>query len=40
MNKIYANPALDNKILKDFIEKTLEPQVKKELDADIVENMV
>lgn len=33
---MYAELALDNKILKDVIEKTLEPEVKKELTDEIV----
>ena len=31
LKQMYADLALDNKILKDVIEKTLEPEVKKRL---------
>ena len=34
---VNANLALDNRILRDVIEKTLEPEIKKELANDIVE---
>ena len=36
LKQMYAELALDNKILKDVIEKTLEPEVKKELADEIV----
>ena len=36
LKQMYAELALDNKILKDVIEKTLEPEVKKELADEIL----
>ena len=38
LKQMYAGLALDNRILRDVIEKkTLEPEIKKELANDIVE---
>lgn len=34
---MYADLALDNRILRDVIEKTLEPEIKKQIVVEIVE---
>ena len=37
LKQMYADLALDNRILKEVIEKTLEPEIKKDLANGIVE---
>ena len=37
LKQMYADLALDNRILRDVIEKTLEPEVKKQIAVEIVE---
>ena len=37
LKQMYADLALDNRILKDVIEKTLEPEVKKHITGEIVD---
>lgn len=37
LKQMYADLALDNRILRNVIEKTLDPEIKKQIAVEIVE---